>query len=174
MTEADVYYKYKNKVYGLALTLVKNDFDAKDITSDVFEKYLKFVKAKNTFKNAEHMERWFVTVTRNTVTDFFRARKNKMENEIEDDINDLEVIPEDYDDKNDFIHNLERRLSHEEVMEKLSPRYREVLIYFFDFGYSIKEISIIMNESESNIKTLLFRAKKKYKEIVESGGENDD
>ena len=31
-----------------------------------------------------------------------------------------------------------------------------------------------MNESESNIKTLLFRAKKKYKEIVESGGENNE
>ncbi len=75
MTEAEVYYKYKKKVYGLALTMVTNEFDAKDITSDVFEKYIRYIKSDNSFKNEKHMERWFVTVTKNTVMDYFRAKK---------------------------------------------------------------------------------------------------
>ena len=81
MTEAEVYYKYKKKVYGLALTMVTNEFDAKDITSDVFEKYIRYIKSDNSFKNEKHMERWFVTVTKNTVMDYFRAKKKKYENE---------------------------------------------------------------------------------------------
>ena len=174
MTDAEVYFQFRQKVYGLALTFVKNEFDAKDITSDVFEKYLRYIKANNKFKNDKHMERWFVTVTKNTVIDYFRSKKNKYENELEDDINDVEVIPEDDSKKTDFVDSLERRLNHEEVMQELNPRYREVLLKYFDFGYSVKEIAYQMDESEENVKTLLFRAKKKYKEIVESGGENND
>ena len=90
---------------------------------------------------------------------------------MEDDINDVDVIPADNSNKTDFVQSLDRKLDHEEVMKKLNPRYKEVLLLFFDFGYSIKEISFQLNESEGNIKTLLFRAKKKYKEIVESGGD---
>ena len=174
MTEAEVYYKYKKKVYGLALTMVTNEFDAKDITSDVFEKYIRYIKSDNSFKNEKHMERWFVTVTKNTVMDYFRAKKKKYENEMEDDINDVDVIPADNSNKTDFVQCLDRKLDHEEVMKKLNPRYKEVLLLFFDFGYSIKEISFQLNESEGNIKTLLFRAKKKYKEIVESGGDYNE
>lgn len=174
MTEAEVYYKYKKKVYGLAFTLVMNEFDAKDITSDVFEKYIRYIKSNNTFKNEKHMERWFVRVTKTTVTDYFRSKKVKYTHEMEDDINDMEVIPEDDNKKSDFVVSLERKLAHEETISKLNPRYREVLIMYFDFGYTIKEISIQMNESEANVKTLLYRAKKKYKEIAESEGENNE
>lgn len=78
MTDAEVYFQFRKKVYGLALTLVKNEFDAKDITSDVFEKYLRYIKANNKFKNDKHMERWFVTVTKNTVIDYFRSKKKQI------------------------------------------------------------------------------------------------
>ena len=174
VTDAEVYNKFKNKVYGLALTLGLSEFDAKDVTSDVFEKYLIFVKSKNSFQNDIHMERWFVTVTKNAVMDFYRSKKVRYEHEMEDDISDIEAIPKDESKKSDFVHNLERRLSYEEVMNNLSPRYREVLVKYFDFGYSIKEIAYQMGESESNVKTLLFRAKKKYREIVERRGKKDD
>ncbi len=175
MTDAEVYYKYKNKVYGLALTLGLSEFDAKDITSDVFEKYLIYTKTKNTFKSDKHMDRWFVSVTKNAVMDFYRSKKVRYKHEVEDDISDIEALPRDDDKKADFVKNLERRLSYEEVMSKLNPRYREVLIKYFDFGYSIREIANQSGESESNVKTLLFRAKKKYKEIAEKfGGEDND
>ena len=174
MTEAEVYYKYKKKVYGLALTLVANEFDAKDITSSVFEKYIRYIKAKNTFNSEEHMDRWFSRVTRNAAADYFREKTRQNENEMEEDISDLEEIPAGEKTKADFVVSLERRLAHQEVMQLLSPRYREVLMLFYDFGYSIREIAMQLKESEGTVKTLLFRAKKKYKEIVESRGDNNE
>ena len=174
MTEAEVYYKYKNKVYGLALIMVSNKFDAKDVTSDVFEKYIRYIKSNNTFKNEKHMARWFATVTRNTAIDYIRSRTKRFEREAEEDINDMEAIPMDVCRKTEFACDLERRLDHEEVLKKINPRYKEVLGLFLDLGFSIKEIAAILNENEGNVKTLLFRAKKKYREIAGNGGDENE
>ena len=152
---------------------VKTEFEAKDITSDVFLKYIRYVRSNKTFKDDQHLERWLIAVTKTTVMDYYRSRMHKNENEMEEDIIDV-MNNEQHETKNDFVSSLERKLSHEEIMGKLNPRYRDVLAKYYDFGYSVKEIAAQMNESEANVKTLLFRAKKKYKEIAESVGENND
>ncbi len=173
MTETEVFCRFKKRVYGLAKTLVSTDFDADDITSEVFIRYIRYIRSNNTFNDDQHLENWLMRVTRNLAYDQFRSDKRKRENEKKDELL-YHIEQEINESKSDFVKSLERKLSYQEVMDKLSPRYREVLLLYFDYGYSIKEIALQLGQSESSVKTLLFRAKNKYKEISESVGDNNE
>jgi len=168
VTETEVFSRYKRLVYGLAKTLVSTEFDADDITSEVFMRYIRYVRSNKTFNDDAHLEHWLIRVTRSVANDFFRSKKRSIENEKKDELI-FTMEQEKSESKNDFVLGLERRLSYQEILDNLKPRYREVLLMFFDYGYSIKEIADNMKQSEASVKTLLFRAKQKYKEISESG-----
>ena len=68
-----IYREYQGKIYGYALSKVNNPQDAEDITSDVFLKvYEKLVTFDETKAS---LSTWIYTITRNTLTDYFRTRK---------------------------------------------------------------------------------------------------
>jgi RNA polymerase sigma-70 factor (ECF subfamily) len=53
----------------------------------------------------------------------------------------------------------------ESILDRLPPRYRDVLTYRFLLNYSIKETAEQMRLSEANVKVLQFRALKKAGEL---------
>ena len=43
-----------------------------------------------------------------------------------------------------------------------------VLVIYFDYGYRLKDIAIILNESDSNVRSISRRSKEKLRKMIEN------
>ncbi len=53
-----------------------------------------------------------------------------------------------------------------EIIMQLPKKYRTIIFLYYYENYKIREISEILNISETNIQTILSRTRKKLKEIL--------
>ncbi len=58
----------------------------------------------------------------------------------------------------------------ENIINNMDKESKEIFIYFYYEQRKIKEISKILNISESKVKTRLHRVRKKIKKELEKGG----
>ena len=131
--------------------------DSDDVVQNVFVKLYKNKKILDS--NDTDIKKWLIKVTINDCkTIFLSSWKRKIisltekeENIIKDDKKECELLDE---------------------INKLSKDERLVIFLYYYEGYKIKEISSIMKKSETNIQTILYRARNKLKEIIKE--ENDE
>lgn len=157
MTDTEIIQKYSKLVYCLALSRTSQPSDAEDVYQEVF---LKFVQKKPQFNDEHHAEAWFASVTLNVTRNMYKAAEYRQSVETEN------LALENMISDEDFIGNMETKLAFEEIMEKINPKYRTVMLLRFDCGYTIKEIAELLDEGESNIKALLMRGKRQYRALV--------
>lgn len=145
----DIIDAYKDLVYRLAFTYVKNKYDADDVFQDVF---LIYFKKDRIFESQEHQTAWIIRVTINRCKrHFINARKTISLDSLDHDFPAKEK--EDYN----YIY---------QTILNLKPKQRLVFSLFYIEELSIKEINQSTGISESNIKTLLHRARKEMKERI--------
>lgn len=152
-----IFNLYKNDIYRLAYSYTKNMADSDDVVQNVFVKLYKNIKILDS--NDTDIKKWLIKVTINDCkTIFLSSWKRKIisltekeENIIKDDKKECELLDE---------------------INKLSKDERLVIFLYYYEGYKIKEISSIMKKSETNIQTILYRARNKLKEIIKE--ENDE
>ena len=140
--------KYSNMVYRLAYFYTNSKYDADDIYQDVFLKYL---QNKKQFENEEHKKAWLIKVTINSCKKMWlSAWKRK-------------IIPLN-DDEIKF--EMEEDIGLYNEIKKLPKKYRVVIHLFYYEQYQIKDISQILNQKESTIRTWLTRARKLLKSQI--------
>ena len=66
---SDVIERYRDTVFRLAFTYLRNQADADDVTQDVF---VKLIRSSHDFENDEHLRRWLIRVTINECKSLFR------------------------------------------------------------------------------------------------------
>lgn len=155
-----LYIKYYRELYLYAFSLCKNYHLAQDLTSDTFFKaYL------SLDDDVEYFKYWIFRVCKNLYLDFLKKDK-KYSSE-----SGLENIPSNNKTPLDKIIESEEKKHLYNLVINLQESYREILILYYYCGFSIKEISISIDITEGAVKTLLFRARKKLKIILE--GENE-
>ena len=163
MTDEEIIDTYSDVVLFLARARTSQPSDADDVYQEVF---LKYIRKKPSFKNAEHAKAWFIRVTLNTCNSMYRRPEwQKFDYDSEDM---LESVPDD----NDFLREIQTRMEFEEQIARINPRYGEVMMLHFDCGYTLKEIGKLLHESENNVKALMARGKKQYIELVLKGDES--
>ena len=141
-------------IFKIAYSYTKNSFDSQDIVQEVF---IKFYRARNSFKTEEHLKNWLIRVTINESIDVLRKNKNKIEVLVGNEyINNLPDTS-DADKKNEEI---------KKCVLSLKDSYKSVIILYYYDGYSVKEIASILKVSENSIKIRLNRARIKLKEII--------
>ncbi len=157
-------YEKKLKFYILRISHF-SDLEAEEILQEIF---LKTWKNLNDFDSKLKFSSWIYRITHNEVISNFRKYKSRGEDKRE--ILEPEIF-ENIAGFEDFTTNFdtEKKLKEiQEILEILSPaEYREVLIlkYFEDKSYD--EISDILQKPNNTIATLLSRAKKKFKILLE-------
>jgi RNA polymerase sigma-70 factor (ECF subfamily) len=151
MDTKEVFDRQYNRIYRIALLYLKNPADAEDVSQTIFLKYL---EKKPNFKNIEHEKAWFITSAKNYCKDIIKSFWNKNV--------DLGEIPEQ-----ESGSNSENILP---IILKLPEKYSEILYLYYYEGYKAKEISKLLNISESTIQTRLSNGRKKLKEILEKEG----
>lgn len=148
----EIYDREYQRVYCIAMIYFRNIHDAQDAVQNVFIKLLEHPKF---FEDEEQEKAWFITVTKNYCKDILKSSwKRKIDlGEIPDMANEEKEI---YDVMTDMM--------------KLPAKYREVLYLYYYEGYSVKDMSEMLDRKESTLQTQLATARKKLKVELEKEG----
>lgn len=135
-----LYDAYADMVYRLALVRTRSRADADDVLQEVFVRYLRNPPA---FAEAEHAKAWMLRTTihcsLSLLTSAFR-RKTVPETDTG------RIEPE----RNDEVYR---------AVTELPAKYRTAVHLYYYEGYSVDEISRLMQSSQSAVKSWLFRAR---------------
>ncbi len=141
---AEVINKYKDMVFGIALTHVRNMIDADDVSQEVF---LAFISKKRLYNGDEHLKAWLIKTTINCSKKLIGSawrRKNILTEEVEELSFEFETESEN------IIYNELRNLPY---------KYRSVLHLFYFEEMSINEISKVLDIKPGTIKVRLSRGR---------------
>ncbi len=157
-----LYKRYSGKVFSKCISLLKNEELAQDATQDIFMKiYLNLAK----FSGKSKFSTWVYSITYNYCIDFLR-RKKKEKNLFSEDIENTAEPIEEVPDK-ELLEMEVARLK--VILEKIPSGDKAVLMMKYQDDLSIKEISEVLDKSESAVKMKIKRAKhkahKKYKDL---------
>ena len=162
-----VYTEYHRYIYHLCLKLTRNTAEAEDLMQEV---WVKVVRYESNVEEVEHIKSWLTTITMNTFRDRYRKKIRRSKYQMNQpetlDVPILDLVP-----NNDIsIEELmEREIITKLVQEKMNELdgiYQKTLWYFYMDQYSLLEISNLMKVSIGTVKSRLFRAKARLKEIL--------
>ena len=152
MDKEKIYRDYHGKVCGYIRSKINSAQDAEDLTADVFVKV--FEKLGTFDESKASLSTWIYTITRNTLTDYFRTRKVFAE------------IPETMETDTsveDDVCNAEMLETLAKALETLDERERDIVILRFYSGKTLREISSQMGISYAYVKVLQNKAFEKIK-----------
>ena len=148
--------RYKNMAYTLAIKVVKSHEDAEEVAQDSF---LKAYEKLESFQGNSKFSTWLYTIIyRNAIT---KIRKKKVATS---DIDDYVI--NNYSQGTEFpqleeMKNEEQQKYVKEAIDRLPEKDALLITLFYMNESSIEEIEQITNLTQSNIKVILFRARKK-------------
>ena len=151
-------------VYKYQLKRTNSENDAEDIAIQTFSKAFDKI---HTFDEKYVFKTWLITISKNIHIDLLRKKSSSIRIEnAQDQEEKIYLVVDDSPTPEDKIireQNLSKLLRD---IKLLKPKYQEViqLRYFQELSY--KEISAEVNESISNVKVKLLRAKKLLAAII--------
>lgn len=153
--------KYREMIYRIAFSNVKNKADAEDIVQDTF---IRCIRKKPEFQNEIHEKAWLIRTTIHISYDLLKSPWYKktisLEEIKEGEINNFQLP---YMEMDDTLY----------IVMQLPFIYRIVIYLFYYEDYSIKEIATILKEKEGTIKTRLRRGREQVKkQLQENNGDN--
>ncbi len=148
--------KHKGMAYTLALRIAKNQEDAEEIAQDAF---MKVYNSLSTFKQDSKFTTWLYKIIYNTAIS--RFRKKHIDSFSMEESSIADSVHEQNDDGLDILHHQERKRIISMAISRLKEDEGVAMTLFYLNENSIKEIEEITGFTDSNIKILLFRGRKK-------------
>jgi RNA polymerase sigma factor (sigma-70 family) len=145
--------EYKDIAFNLALGIVKNKENAKDITQDSFLKVLENIKG---FRNESKFSTWLYKIVYNQSIQFIQKTNST-------NLIDIESVKAN-DFINDYSNGEDKYLELYQIIDQLEDNERNIVKLFYLAEKSIKDINSITGLSISNIKVILHRARKRLHE----------
>lgn len=148
--------KYSKQIYTLVLKIVQNREDAEEICQDTF---LKAYRSISSFKQQSSFSTWIYRIAYNTSITFVRKKKYQFLS-----IDEMLLSDESEEIINEAIYNStkeEQLQCLERLLTKLPAEECGLITLFYLKEKSIEEVSIITQLSIANVKTKLFRIRKK-------------
>jgi len=158
---AQLLERYRLSVYYTIIKIVNNPDDAEDMTIEAFGKAFHNI---HKYTSDYAFSTWLFKIAVNNAIDFMR-KKRIMTHSLNQDSDDSESVYKTLDLKaptldpeEKFIHE-QRALILQEIVEKLHPRYKQLIrLRFFD-ELSYEEIAEKLKLPIGTVKNQLFRAK---------------
>lgn len=153
-----LYRQYCDGMYCVAMRFLKNSDDAEDVLQ---ESFIKAFQKIHQFEGEVTFGAWLKRIVVNKCIDFLKSKKG---NTIALDENYM--VPVENDD-----WTVSDEIGVEDVkkaVENLSGKYRYVVMMFLFEGYDHKEISQVLEISETACRTRLLRGKAQLKKILKA------
>ena len=160
-----IYRKYKNLLFGLIFTILKNREEAEDCLQKVFTQL--WEKADQFDVSKGNLYSFLVTMARNKAIDRTRSRTFKNSQKEDHIINDFTLTFES--NKNNPHEDLElseRALLVREALKRLSDQKRKVLYVAYFDGLSQSEISEKLNIPLGTVKSRIRDGMIELREIL--------
>lgn len=161
---SSLYRFVKNNNYYGNNSYYLNKEDIEEIVSESFFVLWKNYKKMNL---SDNISNYLCSVSRNILLK--KLRKNKIFNK-NVNIEDYQNILDSKKDVEDIFYEQERISFMENIVLGLDSESREIFILYYYEQRKVKEISKILNISESKVKTKLYRIRKKLKKELKEGG----
>jgi len=152
--------RYGNLMNAIALNILKNPQDAEDCISETL---LRFWKNFKSVKSEEKLKSYLCTATRNTAIDILRSRQKRMENSLEDELQETLFVPDSTENK------LESEMIRE-IIFSLGEPDATILLRRYWYCETVEEIASAVHLSKSAVQNRLFRGRTKLKEKLIRGG----
>lgn len=154
----EIYDRYSNKIFGKCISMLRSEARARDATQDIFIKLLlNFAK----FKEGSRFSSWLYSITYNYCIDLIgKAKKMRLE-----EITEVHASSDELDDQSD-AELLEIRVNElDEILSEVKAEEKAILLMKYQDKMSIKELTEVLDTSESAIKMRLKRAREKVLEL---------
>ena len=150
---------YKRKVFGLALSYLRDRETAEDVAQEVF---IKVWKALPRFDERATLSTWIYTITRNTSFSAIRARRPSASLSDPEVMEAVEMSAADSaEEGTDEDGAALRRL-----VDQLPAKQRQVVTLFYMEEQSYDEVAEMLAMPIGTVKTLLHRARARLQELI--------
>lgn len=163
--------RYKDQLLNFAYRFLGSRQEAEDVVQDTF---LRVYRNRKAYRRVARFSTWIYTIAGNLAKTELRKRKRRKLFSISDlgfeekdyEISDLSHNPED-----DVEGTLKEEIIQREI-EKLPPKFREVIILRDVQGLSYEEIALILKIPIGTVKSRVNRARlrlqKRLKHLLET------
>ena len=139
---------YGNIILQYAYAYMHSLSDAEEVLQDTL---IQFLRTAPAFESPAHEKAWLLRVTANLSKNRLGYNRRRQTDELND-----ELIGEEREDLS-FVW---------EAVKSLPPGQREAIHLFYYEGYSTVEIARILNRREATVRSDLFRARAKLRDIL--------
>jgi RNA polymerase sigma-70 factor (ECF subfamily) len=161
---AVLYRRHHVRVYRFALRVTGDASLAEDIVSEVF---FEVWRHADRFKSRAEVSTWLLAIARNKGVTAVKRRSGQQLDlktlEIEDPADDPEVL----------INKSDRSEAIQRCLSQLSAVQREVIDLVYYHEKSVGDVAKIVGVPASTVKTRMFYARRRMKEILKTAGHDD-
>ena len=161
--------RYQEGLFGLALRLLRNREDAREVAQEAMVKALSRIA---TYDPSRPFSPWVYRIARNLCIDRHRARRQSVALDEERD-----AAPADAEGMNPYTRPPDalahqRRVNEalDEALASLGPIYREIIVLYHYEHLTYPEIAAHLRIPEGTVMNRLFRARRKMQAALEERG----
>ncbi|ATL46963.1 RNA polymerase sigma-70 factor [Chitinophaga caeni] len=150
---SELFHRYRNKIYSMALEITRSAPISEEILLDVF---LKVWLKRDQLSEIQHFRAWLFTVARNRIYSALKQvalRKNTTATIDED-----ELLFHICDDSNTFLLEKEYRNILHKAIAKLPPQQKKVYLLIKEHGLKREQAAQELNLSPETVKRHLSEA----------------
>jgi len=157
--------EYSATLYRVAYSVTRNAADAEDVVQETF---LRVLHHQNKLAEVRDYRVWLVRIAWNLVLD--RKRRAKTRPQTDDFENVARVLPTSELSAEKMVITAQRHARILNLIDTLPAREREVLLLSAVKELSTVEIALVLETTESTIRSRLYRARHALAGLLEQEG----
>ncbi|MEM7587127.1 MAG: sigma-70 family RNA polymerase sigma factor [Acidobacteriota bacterium] len=149
--------------------------ESRELTQETF---IAVYRGFDGYRQESAVSTWIFMIAANTWRNWLRQRgtQKRTANEISMDDTEgerriEETVADPAEDALDNLMSDERREQLRDALDELPPRMRDCLLLRLDQGYKYREIAEIMNTRVDTVKSQLYQAKERLKDLLQDHAE---
>lgn len=161
----EIIERYQRKLSSYLYRFVRNREEAEDLLQNVF---IKVYKHSQDFDSSRKFSSWVYRIAHNEAVNFLKRRAKKIFISWEDIVLSKDKLEAERGGESASDPWLVKEIKKEvrDAIEKLPPRYKDILVMRYFQEKSYREISKILKKPVNTVGTLINRAKRKLLEHI--------
>jgi len=164
--------RHEQRVYSLALRMLRHEQDAEDVTQQTF---LSAVEHLAGFREEASFSTWLLRIASHAALKVIRKKKGlntvslEEATEVSEDVNSIphpEFIADWRQSPEELVERNETRRLLDEALAQLDEKHRLVFLLRDVEGFSVKETADALGLTEANTKVRLLRARLQLRELL--------